>query len=242
MIEKQDQLTDELLHHNSEDEVNDPLAEDSDSVDPLEDAKEVESELEDDEDSIEDQQIRKYTMETSKRSQIAITLDEEQLKNNKVKYILTPFDELRMKLCLPNEKLFKAFQTTITNNLEKHNKYQPSIKKMRVCSRLGLLLSFMILLIWVTMVYLSLWLNTIVLWNPASVMITFYMCWPLGGAITNIRRFIWKNATKWYKCKDLKKYIKDQNLLVYNPMGITLKYEPKAYWITFSFIDGSVFE
>ena len=113
---------------------------------------------------------------------------------------------------------------------------------MKICSGLGLLLVFLIVLIWITMVYLSLWLNTIVLWNPASVMITFYLCWPLGGAIMNIRYFIWKNATKWYKCKDLKKYIKDQNHLVYNPMGITLKYEPKAYWITFSFIDGSVFE
>lgn len=60
----------------------------------------------------------------STRSKIVVNLDPETGK-----YVIDPYDRVRMKLLLPREELYKAYEHTITQ-IENNKNYQPTTRKM----------------------------------------------------------------------------------------------------------------
>lgn len=72
----------------------------------------------------------------STRSKIVVNLKEPDAKkkrqlgkSDEIKYILDPYDKVRMQLIYEDEKLYKAYMVTI-NELENKLQYQPRKRQM----------------------------------------------------------------------------------------------------------------
>lgn len=70
-------------------------------------------------------------------------------RDDKVQYELDPYDKVRMKLIFEGQKLFKAYQETISQ-LENNTKYQPRKRQMPFLKNMiGLLLEAIFMLFFI---------------------------------------------------------------------------------------------
>lgn len=83
-------------------------------------------------------------------------------------------------------------------------------------------------------------LNQIAIYNPVVVVGSLYIMTSVFWH--KLRHFVWKKTTAWFKTKDLKSFIKEQNELRFRPMGIQLECETKAYWLAISYVNDNIFE
>ena len=194
-----------------------------------------EEDEDDEDDQYDDSEIKDDILRpASTRSKIVVNLKEYGEKgakkafgrDDKIEYILDPYDKVRMKLIFENEKLYKAYENTI-NHLQTVPKYQPRKRQMPwYYEAPAIIIELVVLIIFF---YLFFLIIQLALFNLVIVGIIF---------VFSKKIFQFAEAFRWkykfnYKTKEFIAFIENQNDTVYKDMGIEVQYEREGCWLEF---------
>ena len=153
----------------------------------------------------------------STRSKIVVSLKEPKDANGKTRaflssdeiiYELDPYDKVRMRLLVENEKFYKAYERTIEQVRENIN-YQPMKRRVNCCLQIFYYaIQYILLLI---CIYFALLVIQLSLFNLVIMGILIKIIHNLYGLLDSIR---WKLEFT-HKTDDFKKFIDKQNNEVY---------------------------
>ena len=141
-------------------------------------------------------------------------------------YELDPYDKVRMRLYLPDEKLYKAYNNTI-EEIKRNINYQPLKLQMPWWQQWPLLVVevfIMLLVIYIFLLIIQLALFNLVIMGIILVLI---------NKLFKFAKTCRANCKFNYKTKKFKKFISEQNKEVYYPMNIEIQEDREGTWLAF---------